>query len=247
VSDVIHSAGLGQGLAASGLPLAEDLRMGRPPPTSTESSARQPSYSVSPGDAARILAERDPVIRRLVEEFGPPVFPKPQGTHFASLVQSITFQQLAGGAARAIHQRLVQLLHGEVTPERILETSPSDLRSAGLSNNKVASIVDLATKVADHSLSLDGRRLARESDSEIASQLTSVRGIGKWTADLFLMFRLRRMDIWPVGDLAVRRGYGLAWHVEMPTSKELERLGEPLRPYRSIAAYYCWHATRLLQ
>ena len=140
----------------------------------------------------------------------------------------------------------MQALDGEVTPERILQTSPSDLRKAGLSNSKVASIVDLATKVAEHSLSLDGRRMARESDSEIANQLTSVRGIGKWTADLFLMFRLRRMDIWPVGDLAVRRGYATAWHIDTPTPKELETLGEPFRPYRSVAAYYCWNAARFL-
>jgi DNA-3-methyladenine glycosylase II len=182
----------------------------------------------------------------LVKEAGLPVFPKPQGTHFASLVQSITYQQLAGGAARAIHQRLLVALDGDVTPERILQKSPGDLRAAGLSNGKVASIVDLATKVADHSLSLDGRRMARESDDEIASHLTSVRGIGKWTADLFLMFRLRRMDIWPVGDLAVRRGYAAAWQVETPTPKALETLGEPYRPYRSVAAYYCWYAARLL-
>ncbi len=203
------------------------------------------SPDVSPVDAALILAKRDPVIRRLLKEAGLPVFPKPRGTHFASLVQSITYQQLAGGAARAIHQRLLQVLDGEVTPERILRTAPGDLREAGLSNSKVMSIVDLATKVAEHSLSLDGRRMARETDDQIARQLTSVRGIGKWTADLFLMFRLRRLDIWPVGDLAVRRGYAAAWQVEIPTPKELETLGESFRPYRSVAAYYCWQAARV--
>jgi DNA-3-methyladenine glycosylase II len=142
---------------------------------------------------------------------------------------------------------LVQVLDAEVTPERILAISPSELREAGLSNNKVASIIDLATKVTEGSLSLNGRRLARESDSEIAGQLTSVRGIGKWTADLFLMFRLRRLDIWPVGDLAVRRGYAAAWQVETPTPKQLETLGERFRPYRSVAAYYCWHAARFVR
>jgi DNA-3-methyladenine glycosylase II len=218
--------------------------MGSAESASSRTSVGKGSHDVSPAGAAQILAERDPVIRRLVKEAGLPVFPKPKGTHFASLVQSITYQQLAGGAARAIHQRLVRALHNEVTPERILQTSPSDLREAGLSNSKVASIIDLAAKVADHSLSLDGRRMARESDAEIASQLTSVRGIGKWTADLFLMFRLRRMDVWPVGDLAVRRGYAAAWQVVTPTAKELEILGEPFRPYRSVAAYYCWQAAR---
>jgi len=220
--------------------------MDRAEPMSSKTSVGKASRNVSLVDAARILAKRDPVIRRLVKEAGLPMFPKPQGTHFASLVQSITYQQLAGGAARAIHQRVLQVLHNVVTPERILATSPSDLRQAGLSNSKVASIIDLATKVAEHSLSLDGRRMARESDAEIASQLTSVRGIGKWTADLFLMFRLRRMDVWPVGDLAVRRGYAAAWRTETPTAKELETLGEPFRPYRSVAAYYCWQAARFL-
>jgi DNA-3-methyladenine glycosylase II len=211
------------------------------------SSTKAIAVATSPEDAARILAKRDAVIRRLLHEAGPPVFPKPKGTHFASLVQSITYQQLAGGAARAIHERLVQVLDAEVTPERILAIAPSALRAAGLSNNKVASIIDLATKVTEGSLSLDGRRLARESDSEIAGQLTSVRGIGKWTADLFLMFRLRRLDIWPVGDLAVRRGYATAWLVETPTPKQLEALGERFRPYRSVAAYYCWHAARFVR
>ena len=140
--------------------------MGRAEPTSSKTSAGK-AHNVSPGDAALILAKRDPVIRRLVKEVGLPVFPKPQGTHFASLVQSITYQQLAGGAARAIHQRLVRVLHNEVTPERILAASPSDLRQAGLSNSKVASIIDLATKVSEHSLSLDGRRIARESDTDM--------------------------------------------------------------------------------
>jgi DNA-3-methyladenine glycosylase II len=215
--------------------------------TAESSSTKATAVATSPEDAAQILAKRDAVIRRLLDEAGPPLFPKPKGTHFASLVQSITYQQLAGGAARAIHQRLVQVLDAEVTPERILAISPSELREAGLSNNKVASIIDLATKVTEGSLSLNGRRLARESDSEIAGQLTSVRGIGKWTADLFLMFRLRRLDIWPVGDLAVRRGYAAAWQVETPTPKQLETLGERFRPYRSVAAYYCWHAARFVR
>jgi DNA-3-methyladenine glycosylase II len=215
---------------------------GAPESRSTKTTAVVTSLE----DAARILAKRDAVIRRLLDEAGSPIFPKPKGTHFASLVQSITYQQLAGGAARAIHQRLVEVLRDEVTPERILATAPTELRKAGLSNNKVASVVDLATKVTDGALLLDGRRLARESDDEIARQLTSVRGIGKWTADLFLMFRLRRLDIWPVGDLAVRRGYAAAWQVETPTPKQLEALGERFRPYRSIAAYYCWHAARFV-
>jgi DNA-3-methyladenine glycosylase II len=89
---------------------------------------------------------------------------------------------------------------------------------------------------------LSPRGLAREPDDEVVSRLASVRGIGRWTAEMFLIFQLRRLDVWPTGDLGVRRGYGLAWGVPMPTPRVLEPLGEPFRPYRSVAAWYCWRA-----
>jgi DNA-3-methyladenine glycosylase II len=198
----------------------------------------------TPRQAAHILADRDPVIARLVAEFGPPRFPPPTDTHFATLVVSITHQQLAGAAARAIHGRVVLALGGEVTPERLLTTPAGELRAAGLSNAKVASLQDLAAKVLDGTVVLDPRRLARESDQEIVARLSTVRGIGKWSAEMFLMFRLRRLDVWPTGDLGVRKGFGLAWHIPTPTPKELDRLGEPFHPYRSIVAWYCWRAVQ---
>lgn len=185
------------------------------------------------------------MLARLVAEAGLPSFPKPVDDHFATLVRSITYQQLAGAAATAIHGRLVLALDGDVTPERVLATPTEILRGAGLSGSKAASLQDLAAKVLDGTVVLDSRRLARESDEEIVARLSTVRGIGKWSAEIFLMFQLRRMDVWPTGDLGVRKGFGLAWNIPTPTPKQLDVLGEPYRPYRSIVAWYCWRAAQL--
>ncbi|HSZ99840.1 MAG TPA: hypothetical protein VK802_05650 [Streptosporangiaceae bacterium] len=206
---------------------------------------QQRSRKLSPRAAALELAERDPVLARLVGEAGLPSFPVPTETHFATLVRAITYQQLAGNAARAIHGRLITALGDEVAPERLLELSDEALRGAGLSANKTASLRDLSAKVLDGTVVLEPRRLARLSDAEIAARLMSVRGIGQWTAEIFLMFQLRRPDVWPTGDLGVRRGYGLAWNVAMPTAKELDLLGEPYHPHRSVVAWYCWRAVDL--
>lgn len=199
---------------------------------------------VSPAEAARTLAKRDPVIARLVAEAGLPSFPRPTDTHFATLVRSVTHQQLAGAAAQAIHGRLVGALDGEVTPERLLATPSEVLRATGLSANKVLSLQDLAAKVIDGTVVLD-RRLSRESDEEVVARLTTVRGIGKWSAEIFLMFQLRRLDVWPTGDLGVRKGFALAWNIATPTPKQLDALGEPYHPYRSVVAWYCWRAAQL--
>jgi DNA-3-methyladenine glycosylase II len=166
-------------------------------------------------------------------------------SHFAALVRAIVYQQLAGRAAAAIHGRLVQALDGEVTAPAMLTLSPEQFRAAGLSANKTASLLDLAAKVLDGTVQLSPRGLARESDDEVVLRLSSVRGIGRWTAEMFLMFQLRRLDVWPTGDLGVRRGYGLAWDIPMPTPEVLEPLGDPFRPYRSVVAWYCWRAVEL--
>jgi DNA-3-methyladenine glycosylase II len=211
----------------------------------TEEAAPRRVRQVTPRQAARILAERDPVIARLVAEAGLPTFRRATGTHFEALVQSIVYQQLAGAAAQAIHGRLIATLGGEVTAERVRATAPEALRAAGLSMNKLASLQDLSTKVLDGTVVLDPRRLSRETDAEVVARLTAVRGIGKWSAEMFLMFQLGRLDVWPTGDLGVRKGYGLGWGVPTPTPRELDLLGEPYRPYRSIVAWYCWRAAQL--
>jgi DNA-3-methyladenine glycosylase II len=152
------------------------------------------------------------------------------------------YQQLAGRAAAAIHGRLVAALDDEVEPAALLALPDEAMRAAGLSANKTASLRDLAAKVLDSTVVLDPRRLAVEPDEEVIARLSAVRGIGEWTAQMFLLFQLRRMDVWPTGDLGVRRGYGLAWAIPMPTPRELAGLGGHLRPYRSVAAWYCWRA-----
>jgi DNA-3-methyladenine glycosylase II len=212
-----------------------------PPPPAPPAGARK----LTPRQAAQQLADRDPVLARLVAEAGPLSLPVPTETHFATLVRAITFQQLAGPAARAIHGRLIVALDGDISPERLAALPDEAVRGAGLSGAKTASLRDLAAKVLDGTVVLDSRRLAHLSDDEIVTQLSSVRGIGRWTAEMFLIFQLRRLDVWPTGDLGVRRGYGLAWGVPMPTPKQLDALGEPYRPYRSVVAWYCWRAAEL--
>jgi DNA-3-methyladenine glycosylase II len=204
-----------------------------------------PQRKLTPRAAAQLLAERDPVIARLLTEAGPPSFPVPTETHFGTLVRAVTFQQLAGPAARAIHGRLIAALDGNVAPEALLALPDETLRAVGLSGAKVASLRDLSAKVLDGTVVLEPRPLARLSDAEITARLSSVRGIGRWTAEMFLMFQLRRLDVWPTGDLGVRRGYALAWGVPTPTPKQLDDLGEPYHPYRSVVAWYCWRAAEL--
>ena len=160
---------------------------------------------------------------------------------FAALVRSITFQQLAGRAAAAIHGRLMAALGDGCTPGAVLALPEAALRGAGLSAAKVASIRDLAAKVEDGTVPLDD--IEALSDDDIVERLSRVRGIGSWTAEMFLIFQLRRPDVWPVDDLGVRKGYALAHGLPgPPPPRELMALGEPYRPYRTVAAWYCWRA-----
>jgi DNA-3-methyladenine glycosylase II len=200
---------------------------------------------VSHAQAAAELARRDPVMAKLVELAGPMRLRPRQETHFGALVRSIVYQQLAGNAASAIHGRLVAALDGDVAPEALLALSIETMRGVGLSANKTASLRDLAEKVLDGTVVLDPRGLAREPDEEVIVRLTTVRGVGEWTAHMFLLFQLRRLDVWPTGDLGVRKGYSLAWGLPMPTARDLAALGDPFRPYRSVAAWYCWRANEV--
>src|SRR5439155_18039455 len=197
-------------------------------------------------DGERFLARRDPVMKALIKKAGPSVIGQRRNrTSFESLVRAIVFQQLAGKAAAAIYGRVVALFpRGRVTPENVLATSEDSLRAAGLSAAKVASIRDFATKAFDGTVPL--RSLGRLPDEEIVARLVTVRGIGRWTAEMFLLFQLGRPDVWPVDDLGVRNGYGIAYELpEMPTAKALGPLGDPFRPYRSYAAWYCWQAVHI--
>jgi DNA-3-methyladenine glycosylase II len=191
--------------------------------------------------AAHIVAA-DPAFTRIVTT-SPAMELRPEaGSAFESLLSAIGSQQLAGAAARTIHGRLIAALGGEpVLPETVLAKDPETLRAAGLSGNKLAAIIDLAAKFVDGTVpthDLDGL-----SDDEIVARLVTVRGVGRWTAEMFLLFQLRRPDVWPVDDLGVRNGWTRIHELPAPpTPKELAALGDVLRPHRSTAAWYCWRA-----
>ncbi len=203
------------------------------------------SPRVSYTAAARDLAARVPVMAALIAAAGPIQMSRSLETHFAALARAITYQQLAGAAAATIHRRLVGALGGAVEPQALLALSDEQLRAAGLSANKAASLRDLAAKVLDGTVILDPRRLARLSDDEVVLRLTAVRGIGEWTAHMFLIFQLRRLDVWPTGDLGVRKGYGLAWGIPTPTARELGPLGDALPRHTAVAACCSWRAAEL--
>ena len=181
------------------------------------------------------------MLAALVARYGPPPR-RPRVSadgRFAALAEIILYQQLAGKAAASIHGRFVTTLGGEVTPERVLATALQALTGSGLSGAKAASIRDLAERVADGRVRLD--RIGRLPDEAVVEHLTQVRGIGPWTAEMFLLSVLGRLDVWPVGDYGVRVGFARGWSLdEVPTPKELVALGEPFRPYRSLVAWFCW-------
>ena len=192
--------------------------------------------------AAAHIVKVDPAFRRVVETSVTMDVRPPTGSAFESLLSAIVFQQLAGAAARAIHGRLVAALGGEpVVPEAVLAAKPETMRAAGLSANKLAAIIDLAAKFVDGTVPTDD--LDELDDAEIVARLVTVRGVGPWTAEMFLLFQLRRPDVWPVDDLGIRNGWARIHEMAAPpTPKALMLLGEILRPYRSTAAWYCWRA-----
>ncbi len=190
--------------------------------------------------ARRLLARRDPVLRELMREHGPCGLADAQHTDpFRALVSAIISQQLSTKAAATIKARLDALVGSRLTPSRIAAVSDDALRGVGLSRQKIAYLRDLCNRVTSGDLALD--QLDEMSDDEVVVALTSVKGIGRWTAEMFLMFRLHRPDVLPVGDLgivkAVQRAYGMR---KVPTPERLTKLGEQWRPYRSVACWYLW-------
>lgn len=161
-------------------------------------------------------------------------------THFSTLVTSVIAQQLSVKAADTITVRVTTSLGGDITPLAVVQASDSDLRAAGLSGAKTRTIKGLADAVHAGDLDLEAAA-AHAEDHHIVAELTRLWGIGRWTAEMFLMFTLHRLDVWPVGDLAMRKGWQLI-HQESGDipEKEIDPLGELFRPYRSVAAWYCW-------
>jgi DNA-3-methyladenine glycosylase II len=193
-------------------------------------------------EATAELAGRDSDMAACIERVGPCLIRPGLGDYFSSLVRAIAYQQLAGKAAAAIHGRFIVSVGGAVTPGAVMATPEAALRAAGLSAAKTASIRDLAARVLDGTVPLDG--IEAYSDDEIIERLVLVRGIGRWTAEMFLLFELRRLDVWPVDDFAVRKGYARIHHLDdLPKPKALMALGDIYRPWRSIAAWYCWRGS----
>lgn len=194
--------------------------------------------------AVAALTGADPMVAAFIERAGMPPARLGEGDPFASLARAIVFQQLAGRAAAAIHGRFVTAIGGSVTAPAVLATPTEALRAAGLSTAKTVSLQDLAAKVADGSVPLD--HLASLDDDEIVKRLVTVRGIGRWTAEMFLLFELQRPDVWPVDDLGVRHGWRLIHgEAELMGPKALLAAGEPFRPHRSLLALLCWHAVHV--
>jgi len=163
---------------------------------------------------------------------------------FDALAESIAYQQLSGKAAATIFGRVRALYPKRkwLDPEQLLATSDETLRAAGLSRAKTAALKDLAAKTIDGTVP-SGRALIRMTDDEIITRLTTVRGIGRWTVEMLLLFDLGRLDVWPVDDYGVRKGFAKTFgRRKLPTPKQLMKFGEKWRPYRSVAAWYFWRA-----
>lgn len=194
-------------------------------------------------EATRHVAAADPVVAGLVARHGrrrlapaPPV-----ARRFEALAHHVTHQQLNGRAAGTIWARVRAVVGEPFTPLAVLEAGPSRLGQAGLSGAKRTAVTEAALAVEGGGLRLD--RMGRRRDDEVVAELVAIRGIGPWTAQMFLMFTLRRPDVWPVGDLGVRTGWARAHGLPAPpTPDELAEAGERFRPHRSLVAWYCWRA-----
>ena len=190
---------------------------------------------------ARRIVKIDPAFKTIVGQVGPLALRPPHDDAFQALLRAIVFQQLAGAAASAIHGRVVALFKGAPTPQALLKLKPERLRGAGLSANKLLAVTDLARKFSDGTVPVHD--LESLEDEAVIERLVTIRGIGRWSAEMFLLFQLRRPDIWPVDDLGVRNGWrNIHGLDEAPKPKELALLGEPFKPQRSAVAWYCWRA-----
>ena len=194
--------------------------------------------------AVEHLRSADDTLRRIIDERGPLDFEaRSRGRPtdpYGVLLRSIVGQQLSTKAARSIYGRLTEQFDGRTpTPQELLDADPEVVRSAGLSRPKVKYLRSLAEHVLSGELELD--KLHELPDEEVTREVTAVKGLGQWTADMFLIFHLGRPDVLPVGDLGVRRAVERAYGLEaLPDAETLERLGERWRPYRSLASLYLW-------
>jgi len=197
-------------------------------------------------DVARQIVSDDQAFAPLVAQVGsaPVQRVRPPRERFPALVSAVVSQLLSTKAADTIHSRVVNECDGVVTADAILHIGPDRLRSAGLSNAKAATVQTLARRTVDGTLRLDQH--ARWDDAAITDELMSVRGVGPWTIQVYLLFTLGRPDVWPVGDLGVRRGWSLIHSdPELISAKQLQHAGDPHAGRRSAVAWYCWQAVHL--
>ena len=196
--------------------------------------------SIDYARARRLFARRDPVIAGLMRRHGDCGLETAQRSdHFRALIHAIIAQQLSTKAAATIEARFAAIFDGSPTPAAIARVSDEQLRSVGLSPQKLRYVRDLCVHLLDGSLDLDS--LEHLTDEDVVAALTSVKGIGRWTAEMFLMFRLHRPDVLPVGDLGIVKAVKQAYRLRSrPTPARLTKIGEMWRPYRSVACWYLW-------
>lgn len=196
-----------------------------------------------PAIACAVLAKADPVMARLMAAVGPLRMERSmRGDTFEVLLRAIVHQQLSGKAAGTIHQRVRALFpDGDIRPGALDAIGDDVLRAAGLSANKLRAVRDLAGRCHDGTVP-SMRTLRRFDDETIIARLTQVRGIGRWTVEMLLIFRLRRPDILPLDDLGVRKGFAAAYDRPLPDVAELSAAGAGWAPYRSVASWYLWRA-----
>ena len=197
-------------------------------------------------DVLRHLSRRDKTLGAFIKKAGPCTLSGQRTaaieTHYESIVFAVIAQQLSGKAADTISMRLKQLAGEVVTPESIASISPDELRGVGLSGAKTKTIIGLTQAVLQGELDLNA--LDHMADAQVRESLTALWGIGRWTAEMTMIFRLGRLDVWPTGDLAVRKGWAIINRIEQSLSAEdIEHAADHLSPYRSIVAWYCWRAT----
>ena len=194
--------------------------------------------------ARRLLMRRDPVLAAIIKRHGPCGLgaARDRFDHFAMLVRAIVFQQLSTKAATTIHSRLLACMPGgKATAECLAAVTEVELRAAGISRQKADYLRDLCEKVGSGAVPLDA--VDAMTDEEVIEALTKVKGIGRWTAEMFLIFRLQRPDVLPIGDLGIVNAIQKAYRLrKKPTPERMRKLGEAWRPYRSVATWYLWRS-----
>ena len=191
------------------------------------------------------LRRADPVLRKVIEQVGPcRLRPLTEGSHFEFIARAIIYQQLSTKAAATIHGRVQALCGGALTAEPLIGLSDDALRGAGLSRQKLGYLRDLAARAADGRL--DTVHLPDLPDEDVTRQLVQVKGVGVWTAQMFLMFRLGRPDVLPVLDLGVRKGVQRAYRLrKLPDARRVEKIATPWAPYRTVGSWYMWRVLEL--